>query len=119
MLTTFYSHPLLAASLFMSEAHPSKGDVVFLQAVLKVVLSVASQFLTLAGTRAHSSGSYASLRTEVRIFSTTFNVSQLWEGRGSGIPGACRPAVLPNWWSSGSVGEPVSKKGWCVNKRDE
>lgn len=85
-----------------------------LQAVLTVVLSAASQFLTLAGTRAQCSGSYASPRIKVQIFSTTFNVTQLWEGRGSGIPGACRPAVLPNYWSSGSVGEPVSKKGQCV-----
>ena len=119
MLTTFCSHSLLAASVFMSEAHPSKGGVVFLQAVLTVVLSVASQFLTLAGTRAQCSGSYASPRIKVQIFSTTFNVTQLWESRGSGIPGACRPAVLPNYWSSGSVGEPVSKKGQYVNKRDE
>lgn len=57
-MLTFCSHSLLAASVFMSEAHPSEGDVVFLQAVLTVILSVASQFLTLAGTRAQSSGSY-------------------------------------------------------------
>lgn len=119
MLTTFCSHFLLAASVFTSEAHHRKGDVVFPQAVLTVVVSVALQFLTPAGTRAQSSGSYASLRTKVRIFSTTFSVTQLWGGRGSGIPRACRPAVLPNCWSSGSVGEPVSKKGRCVNKRDE